>query len=163
MTNSPSSAPAPDDVWVSVLRRTGVAAGAALALAIAWIHVIDQGGLLGLKDPAYLGWGFRALEVTAVVCAVLLLTGRHRVGWLLAAGVAAGPLLGIIVSRSVGLPNATEDIGNWGETIGVASMVVEAALLIVAAAALLTSSRSSVGREARVSTRSSSAPEAVSA
>jgi len=124
-----------------VAHRVGLVAAAALAVGVTAIHVLDQGGLLGLKDPAYLGWGYRGLEVAALVCALLLLTGRHRLGWLLAIAVAAGPLLGITVSRSVGLPGATDDIGNWGETLGVAAMVVEASLLVLAVAALTTSSR----------------------
>lgn len=116
------------------LRLAGIA-GAALALAASVIHVLDQGGLTALKDPAYLGYGYWVLELAGLVCAVLLLT-RSRSGWLLAVGVAAGPLLGIIVSRSVGLPNATDDIGNWTEPLGVLAMVVETALLLLAVAVL---------------------------
>ena len=33
-------------------------AGAALALAISVIHVMDQGGLTALKDPAYIGYSW---------------------------------------------------------------------------------------------------------
>jgi hypothetical protein len=29
------------------------------------------------------------------------------------------------VTRIVGLPNATDDIGNWGEPLGMASLLVE--------------------------------------
>ncbi len=110
-------------------------AGAVLALAVSVIHVLDQGGLTALKDPAYLGYGYWVLELAGLVCAVLLLT-RSRSGWLLAVGIAAGPLLGIIVSRSVGLPDATDDIGNWTEPLGVLAMVVETALLLLAVAVL---------------------------
>lgn len=110
-------------------------AGAALAVAVSAVHVLDQGGLTAMKDPAYLGYGYWMLELAGVVCAVLLLA-RSRSGWLLAVGVAAGPLLGIVVSRSVGLPDATDDIGNWTEPLGVLAMVVEAALLLLAVAVL---------------------------
>lgn len=116
------------------LRLTGIA-GAVLALTVSVIHVLDQGGLTGMKDPAYLGYGYWVLELAGLVCAVLLLA-RNRSGWVLAIGVAAGPLLGIIVSRSVGLPDATDDIGNWTEPLGVLAMVVESALLVLAVAAV---------------------------
>ncbi len=106
--------------------------GAALSVAVAVIHVLDQGGLTARKDPGYLGYGYWTLEVVGVVAAVVLLTRHRMVGWLLAAGVATGPLLGIIVSRSVGLPGATDDIGNWGEPLGVAAMAVETTLLVLA-------------------------------
>ena len=162
MVTTARTAPPRDDVSPRVLDRTGVVVAAALALAIAGIHVMDQGGLLGLKDPAYLGWGYRSLEVAAVVCAVLLLTGRRRLGWLLALAVAAGPLTAIIISRSVGLPNATDDIGNWFETLGVAAMVVEASLIVIALTALATSSRSLTARSAPVGDRSSAATASAS-
>ena len=162
MVTTARTAPPRDDVWPRILDRTGVTAAAALALAISWIHVMDQGGLLGLKDPAYLGWSYRSLEVAAVVCAVLLLTGRRRLGWLLALGVSAGPLTAIILSRSVGLPNATDDIGNWFETLGVAAMVVEASLIVISVTALATSVRALAARSAPVGDRSATATASTS-
>lgn len=118
------------------LRIAGVAA-AVLAVAVSIIHVLDQGGLTALKDPAYLGYGFWLLELAGLMCAGLLLARPTRsVGWLLALGVAAAPLAGIVVSRSVGLPDATDDIGNWTEPLGVLAMVVEAALLALAVTTL---------------------------
>ena len=133
-----STSPASGDI-----RRTGAGGartasivGAVLALLISVIHVADQGGLTALKDPAYLGYGYWLLELAGIVCAVLLIRSQTA-GWVLALGVAAGPLIGIIVSRSVGLPDATDDIGNWGEPLGVASMVVEVALIALALSVLV--------------------------
>jgi two-component system, OmpR family, response regulator QseB len=80
--------------------RVGVlpaAVGALLALAVAWIHVTDQGGFPGDKSPAYIAIGYYVLELVAVVLAVALLTPatRNRLGtWLLAAAVGAGPMIG---------------------------------------------------------------------
>ena len=105
---------------------------AVLALAVAAIHVKDQGGLTQLRDPAYVGYGYWALEVAGVACAVLLLSRRQRAGWLLAVAVAVGPLVGFILSRSVGLPGYTDDVGNWTEPIAVAALLVEALLLVLA-------------------------------
>lgn len=124
-------------------------AGAVLAIAVSVIHVMDQGGLTALKDPAYIGYGWWALEITGVITAALLLARRTTAGWLLALGVAAGPLLGFILTRSVGLPLATEDIGNWTEPIGLASIAVETTLLALALTMLrpvLLRLRSSTGR-----------------
>ena len=99
------------------------------------MHVIDQGGLTALKDPAYLGWGYRLLEVAGVAVAGLVLA-RRREGYLLGLGVALGPLVGLVISRSVGLPNATDDIGNWTEPLQLYAVAVEVALLVVAALVL---------------------------
>ena len=102
---------------------------AALAVGVSYVHVLDQGGLTMLKDPAYLGWGYRVLEVTGVVAALLVLA-RRREGLLLTAGLALAPLVGLVVSRSVGLPDATDDIGNWTEPLQLYAVAVELALLI---------------------------------
>lgn len=110
--------------------------GAALALGVAYIHVKDQGGFPGDKTPHYVGIGYYVLEAAGLVAAILLLagTGRHTVkAWLLAIGVAVGPLVGFVLSRGPGLPNYTDDKGNWTEPIGIASLIVEGALLLLAA------------------------------
>lgn len=126
--------------------RSTAIAGAVLAVAVAVIHVLDQGGVTALKDPAYLGYGYWLLELGGLVCAALLLTPARRWGWLLAIGVAVGPLVGIIISRSVGLPDATDDIGNWGEPLGVLAMIVEAVLLVLALTVLTRRNRVEAAR-----------------
>ena len=101
-------------------------------LAVAAIHVLDQGGVPGTKGPEYVQIMYYALEVAGVVAAVLLLTNRARVGWLLSLGVAAGPIVGYVLSRGPGMPDYTDDIGNWAEPLGVVSLVVEGFLLMLA-------------------------------
>ena len=107
---------------------------ALLVVAVAWIHVVDQGGLPGSKTPTYVGVGYYLLELVAVLLAIVLLTvrGRHRMlTWVTAAAVAAGPLVGYILSRGPGLPDYADDRGNWGEPLGLLSLAVEGSLLIV--------------------------------
>jgi hypothetical protein len=107
-------------------------------LAVAAIHVIDQGGLPGTKGPDYVQILYYALEVAGVVVAALLLVNQARVGWFLALGIAAGPIAGYVLSRGPGLPDYTDDIGNWTEPLGVISLVVETLLLILAAVSVAT-------------------------
>ncbi|MER8061993.1 MULTISPECIES: hypothetical protein [unclassified Streptomyces] len=114
-------------------------AGALLCLAVAVIHVKDQGGLTMTRDPHYIGVAYHVLEIVAVVAAALLLAGIVRPGWLLAVGVAAGPLLGYILSRGPGLPHYSDDIGNWTEPLGLASLAVEGALLLLSVPLLVRS------------------------
>ncbi|MBV9255413.1 MAG: hypothetical protein JO054_14375 [Actinobacteria bacterium] len=113
---------------------------AGLCLAVSAIHWMDQGGLK-LKDPTYMGVAYFALELASLAAALMLLTRTTRRGWLLALGVAAGPLLGFVVTRTTGLPGAMDDIGNWAETLGWMSLVVESALLAVSAWALVAMAR----------------------
>jgi len=110
-------------------------------LAVAVIHVIDQGGVPGTKGPEYVQIMYYALEAAGVVTAVLLLANQARLGWYFSLGIAAGPILGYVLSRGPGLPDYTDDIGNWTEPLGVFSLIVEGILLILAAASLLTSRR----------------------
>ncbi|MGA6158129.1 hypothetical protein ACPEIC_32800 [Stenotrophomonas sp. NPDC087984] len=106
-------------------------AGAVLCLAVAVIHVVDQGGITATRSPHYIGVAYHVLEIAAAVAAVLLLIGLVRLGWLLAAVVAIGPLLGYILSRGPGLPHYSDDIGNWTEPLGLVSLAVEGALLLL--------------------------------
>ena len=130
--------------------RCGYAArvvAAALALLIGWLHVVDQGGPSSLKTPAYVGVGYWLLELGALVLAGVLLFGgaRHRlVGWVVALGVAGGPMVGYALSRGPGLPGYVDDRGNWGEAIGIQALTTEAALLVLAALVLLRSRRRAI-------------------
>ena len=47
-----------------------------------------------------------------------------------------GAFVAFVVSRTVGLPNGADDIGNWWEPLGLASLFVEGALVVLAAAVL---------------------------
>ena len=47
-------------------------------------------------------------------------------------------LLGYLLSRSVGLPGWTGDVGEWDSSLGLASMVVEPLVACVTAATLAT-------------------------
>jgi PHD/YefM family antitoxin component YafN of YafNO toxin-antitoxin module len=115
----------------------------ALCVFVVAIHVVDQGGLTALADPPYKGYLFYALEIGGASAAILLLTRRTAaaVGWVLALGVSLGPACGYILSRSTGLPAYADDIGNWFEPLGVASLVVEGLLFVCALTALIADHR----------------------
>ena len=107
--------------------------GALLLLAIAVIHYLDLGGKL--SETPYLGYLYLALIVGSVVAAGLLFY-RPRAGWTLGGTLALLTFIAYCLSRTTGLPNATDDIGNWGEPLGVASLVVEGAMVILSAVML---------------------------
>lgn len=122
--------------------RLAALPAAVLCMAVMFIHIKDQGGLPGSKSPGYVGVGYYLLEVAAFLTAIVLATSKSVKGWLLAAAVAAGPIVGYALSRGPGLPSYTDDRGNWTETLGVISLVVEGALLVIAALALFAANRS---------------------
>ena len=48
----------------------------------------------------------------------------------------ASAIIGFTLTRTVGLPQAHDDIGNWSEPLGLASLFVEGTLIAVAGYAL---------------------------
>jgi hypothetical protein len=119
-------------------------AGALLALAVAGVHVADQGGLAALVTPTWIGWGYRIIEVGGVLTALALLVPvrpRFAPTWIAwAAGVllGIGPFVAYIASRTVGLPGDPGDVGNWGYWVGTVSLFVEAALVVLSVSMVLT-------------------------
>lgn len=107
--------------------------GALLCVQVAIIHIIDQGGIPGSKTPSYVGVGYWILEIIAIVTAIALIYNRSvRLSWFVAIGVGLGPMIGYILSRGPGLPDYKDDMGNWGEPIGVFSLIAEAILIVLA-------------------------------
>jgi hypothetical protein len=116
-----------------------------------------------MASPGWIGWGYRLIEIGGLVTALILLlpaparsgpvrTGPVRIGparlapaWLgppslgWAAGVllGAGPFIGYIASRTVGVPGDPGDVGNWGYWVGTVSLLVEAALILLSVGMLL--------------------------
>jgi len=100
-------------------------------LAVALVHLLDLQSKL--QETPYLGILYIFLVVACVVAAVGVVTSEHRRWRSLAAGAAAAPLLAYLVSRTVGLPAATDDIGNWLEPLGVAALFSEGMVLLLVA------------------------------
>ena len=117
--------------------------GALLAVAVAAVHVADQDGVTTLADPAWIGWGYRAIEVGGLLTALALLlavpAGRAlaRLGWAAALLLGAAPLLGYPASRTIGLPGDADDVGNWGDWVGMVSLFLEAGLIVLSVSVLL--------------------------
>jgi hypothetical protein len=102
-------------------------------IAIAWIHILDLAGKM--EEAPYLGVAYIGL-IAGCVAAVVLLARRDHRGFLLAGGLAAATLVGYSLSRTTGLPAATDDIGNWTETLGVWSLIAEGAVVVLSVAAI---------------------------
>ncbi len=116
-------------------------AAAVIALGgVALIHLLELQGKLA--EVAYLGVGYIALIVGCVAAAAMLVHRNSRAGWMLAGGVALATLIGYSATRTVGLPQSTDDIGNWLEPMGLASLFVEGTVVLLSAYAL--SQRTSV-------------------
>jgi hypothetical protein len=107
-----------------------------LCLAIAVIHVQDQGGFLGNVTPAWIAVGYYVVEAMAAITA-LLFARQQTIAWILGLAVSAGPGIAYILSRTVGLPGDSADIGNWGYLLGTVSLIVEGTLFALCSMILL--------------------------
>ena len=109
--------------------QDGVArAIAVVALAgIALIHVLDAPGTF--QGTAYKGWLYVALISGCVLTAGVLIRRGDPRAWAAGAMLASGAIVAFVVSRTIGLPQGADDIGNWTEPLGMASLFVEGGLL----------------------------------
>ena len=102
-------------------------------IGIAWIHLLDLGDKM--EETPYLGVAYIGLIAGCIAAVVLLARGDRR-GFLLAGGLAGATFIGYCLSRTTGLPAATDDIGNWTETLGIWSLIAEGAVVALSSTAL---------------------------
>ncbi|HEY7135683.1 MAG TPA: hypothetical protein VIB48_11500 [Acidimicrobiia bacterium] len=114
----------------AVLRAAGVLG----LFGIALIHFLDVFGKF--SETPYLGVAYVFLMAMSVGAALRLVHSHSTAAWVLAGTVAALTILGYVLSRTTGLPGATDDIGNWEEPLGLASLFVEGAVVVLSAYAL---------------------------
>jgi hypothetical protein len=115
--------------------------GALLAVAVSAVHVADQGGITRFTSPDWIGWSYRFIEASGVLTALLLVPRPPRfgpgwLGWAVAVPLGAGPFVGYVASRTVGLPGDPHDVGNWTYWVGTVSLLVEAALVMLGVSTL---------------------------
>jgi hypothetical protein len=124
----------------AAMRDAAVRATTAVGLgAIAVIHAIDSVGKW--TEVRYMFWLYIALIAGSVVTAAAVLFHRSRAALLAASALAASVIAAFVLDRTVGLPNATADIGNWLEPLGLASLVVEGFVVAVGVGGFLTAAR----------------------
>jgi hypothetical protein len=122
------------------VRDAAVRATTAVGLgAIAVIHAVDSPGKW--TETPYMFWLYMALIAASVLTAAAVLFHRSRAALLAAAALAASVIAAFVLDRTVGLPNATADIGNWLEPLGLASLVVEGFVVAVGFGGFLAAAR----------------------
>ena len=106
-------------------------AGILLIMVVGIIHLIEAPE--HLEEATYVGVLFLINVLFAFVSAFGIYRGAQW-GWVLGVLVAGGALVMYVVSRAVGLPGLDEDVGNWLETAGILSLIVEGLFVLVYAA-----------------------------
>jgi hypothetical protein len=98
-------------------------AGAVGLAAIALIHVLDAPGTY--VDHPYIFVLYLGLIAGCLGTAALLLRSHARLGWAATLAMSSLPFIAFVLSRATGLPGDADDIGNWTESLGMASLFVE--------------------------------------
>mgnify|MGYP001106147186 CR=1 FL=1 len=90
-----------------------------------------------LAEAPYLGWGFIALAAASLAIAVGLAAADRPWLWATALTVTTAALVGLLASRTVGLPEIHDEIGNWTDTLAIATLVIEVAIVMFAATRII--------------------------
>jgi hypothetical protein len=109
------------DHWLGVLLLAG----------IGWIHFRDIPDKL--NETAYLGWLYILLVAGCAAAGAWLLSPHWKNGYALGLLISGGAIVAYTLTRTVGLPHARGDIGNWAEPAGILSLLLEAAFVVLAA------------------------------
>jgi hypothetical protein len=113
-------------------------------LGVALIHLLDVTGKFA--ETPYLGWMYIGLIVACTALAGALVRSSDPRVWLATAALPAAVIVGFVLSRTTGLPQASGDIGNWSEPLGMASLFVEGAVVGLGGGVLLARSGALAGR-----------------
>ncbi len=89
-----------------------------------------------LNEAPYIGVLFIVLTAACLILAAALLISDSALVWAATGGTCLLAVVAFVLSRTVGLPLITDDIGNWTETLGVVSLVTETGVVILSALAL---------------------------
>jgi hypothetical protein len=103
-------------------------------LGIGLIHLLDIPGKFG--ETPYMAWMYVALIVGSALLAAAFARTSAAWAWQAAAALAASVVVGYVLSRTTGLPQAADDIGNWSEPLGNASLFVEGGVFALSTAVL---------------------------
>jgi hypothetical protein len=112
--------------------RRGVASIGLVAVAL--IHVLDLPGKV--EETPYLAVAYLGLIGVALLTAEALVRRDTVLGWLATLAIMVSTVAGFVLTRTVGLPGAMDDIGNWLEPLGLASLFVEGVVALTAVVGL---------------------------
>jgi hypothetical protein len=110
-----------------------VAAAGALGEAVAHVPLIGS----HLVEAPYVGIGFVLLTIAGLFLAVLLTVRPEEPVWVATGVVAVLALVGYVLSRTVGLPQIGDDVGAWGDPLGIVAVTCETLMALTALAHLV--------------------------
>jgi hypothetical protein len=109
--------------------QVGRAVGIVGLVGIALIHFLDAFSVID-ESKFVFGLYIMLMIVTLLAGGILLRTDSRRT-WMLAGGAAGLTLIGFVLTRTTGLPGFPDNVGEWREPLGLASLWVEGLVLVL--------------------------------
>jgi hypothetical protein len=110
-------------------------AAAVVGLAgVAVIHLLDSIGKF--HETPYMGWMYIGLMLGCIATGAALIAGHFREAWVATVVLPLAAIVGFVLTRTTGLPQARGDVGNWTEPLGLAALFTEGVLIAVGLYAL---------------------------
>ncbi|HEU5043392.1 MAG TPA: hypothetical protein VFT75_04580 [Nocardioidaceae bacterium] len=109
-----------------------LAAATLVASGVVHIPVIP----MHLEEAPYIGYLFIALTAVCFALAAAVLLVDSMLVWAAGGVVTALAVIAFVLSRTVGLPQIEDDIGNWTEPLGIAAITAETLTVLLAVVAL---------------------------
>ncbi len=135
------------DRWVATLdtpvRSPLCPLGAAAGAVIASTHLFITPE--HLSEAAYLALLFTVLSCVMIGVSVGLLRRDALWLWVLGCLACALAIIGYVISRTIGLPLAADDIGRWADPVGIVAMTAEAVFVVLAVMAIRRAFRPAAG------------------
>ena len=109
--------------------QVGRAVGIVGLLGIALIHFLDAFSVFDESKLVFVL--YIVLMIVTLLASGILLRTDSRLTWMLAGGTAGLTLIGFVLTRTTGLPGFPDNVGNWREPLGLASLWVESLVLVL--------------------------------
>jgi hypothetical protein len=85
-----------------------------------------------LEEAPHVGWGLIVLSALCIVLAVWIVVADGVAVWLFSAGVCLAAVVAFLTSRTIGLPQIRDDVGNWSEPLGFPALLSETLAVLLA-------------------------------
>jgi hypothetical protein len=85
-----------------------------------------------LEEAPYIGWLFILLSAVCIVLAVAILFVDSPGVWVISGAVCLAAVVGFLASRTIGLPQIGDDVGNWTDPLGFPAVASEVLMVALA-------------------------------
>ncbi len=116
--------------------QVGRAVGIVGLISIALIHFLDA--FSAFDESKFVFGLYILLMIVTLFASAILLRTDSRLTWMLAGATAGLTMIGFILTRTIGLPGFPDNVGNWLEPLGLASLWVEGLVLVLSVYEVLT-------------------------